>query len=205
MKSVIVLCGGLSTRMGKDKGSMIYDGKPMIVHVLESLKKIADEIFLVLRNDTQYHIYKDLLSNYDILENVDLKLLVDIIMDKGPLGGIYTGIKAINSEKAMVVPCDSPFISKELVSKLFEISEKYPEFDSFVPIWSDGNMEPLHSIYPAYSHEIIENLLRKDQKSIKALINRLNVKYVEIEGFHLPKISFLNLNSPNDISKLKKD
>lgn len=201
MKSVIVLCGGLSTRMGQDKGSMSYDGKPMIVHVLESLKQVADEILLVLRNEAQYHIYKDLLSNYDILENPGFKLLIDTIKDKGPLGGIYTGIQAISSEKAMVVPCDSPFISKELVSQLFEISEKYSEFDSFVPVWSDGNMEPLHSIYPAYSWGVIEDLLSKDQKSIKALIKRLNVKYVEIEEFNLPKESFLNLNSPMDILK----
>jgi len=204
MKSVIVLCGGLSTRMGKDKGSMEYDGKPMIMHVLGSLKQIADEILLVLRNEDQFHIYKNMLSNYDILENPKFILLIDTINGKGPLGGIYTGIKAIHSDKAMVVPCDSPFISKDLVSKLFEISGKYTEYDSFVPIWSDGNIEPLHSIYPAYSHEIIEDLLRKDQKSIKALIKRLNVKYVKIEEFNLPKNSFLNLNSPKDISKMNK-
>lgn len=205
MKSVIVLCGGLSTRMGKDKGSMDYNGKPMIVHVLESLKQVTDEIVLVLRNEKQFQIYKDLLSNFDILENTKFKLLIDTIKDKGPLGGIYTGIKAINSDKAMVVPCDSPFISKELVSQLFEISGKFTEFDSFVPVWSDGNIEPLHSIYPTYSHEIIKDLLRNDQRSIKALIKRLNVKYVEIEGFALSKKSFINLNSPQDISKLNKE
>jgi molybdenum cofactor guanylyltransferase len=199
MKSLIILCGGLSTRMGKDKGSMSYDGKPMVVHLIESLKQVADEILLVLRNESQYRIYKDMLSNYSIIENSEFKILMDTITDKGPLGGIYTGMNAINSEKAMVVPCDSPFISKELVSQLFEISEKYNEFNSFVPVWADGNMEPLHSIYPVSSHEIIEELLLKDQKSIKALIKRLNVKYIEIEEFNLPKKSFLNLNSPEDI------
>lgn len=202
MKSVIVLCGGLSTRMGKDKGSLDYDGKPMIVHVLESLKQVADEIFLVLRNETQFHIYKDLLSNYDISENSKFKLLIDTIEGEGPLIGIYTGIKAIHSDKAMILPCDSPFISKELISKLFEIAEENNEFNSFVPIWSDGNIEPLHSIYPSKSPEIIEDLLRKNQKSIKSLIKMLNVKYVGIEEFKLPKKSFLNLNSPQDISNL---
>ena len=205
MKSVIVLCGGLSTRMGQDKGSMDYDGKPMIVHVLESLKHVADELLLVLRNEAQYQIYKDLLSNHGITENSKFKLLIDTVKDKGPLGGIYTGIKAVHSGQAMVVPCDSPFISTKLVSKLFEMSEKYTEFDSFVPIWSDGNIEPLHSIYPAYSHGIIEDLLRKDQKSIKDLIKKLNVKYVDIEEFNLPKKSFINLNSPQEILKLNPD
>lgn len=203
MKSVIVLCGGLSTRMGQDKGSMNYHGKPMIVHVLESLKQVADEVVLVLRNEVQYNKYKNLLSKNAFLESSNFKILKDTIKDKGPLGGIYTGISAINSDKALIVPCDSPFLSKELVKQLFEISRNYPDFESFVPIWSDGNMEPLHSIYPARSNEIIDDLLLKDQKNVKALIKRLNVKYIEIDEFDLPKKSFLNLNSPQDISKVE--
>ncbi|UTB32981.1 MAG: molybdenum cofactor guanylyltransferase [Methanobacterium sp. ERen5] len=166
MKSVIVLCGGLSTRMGQDKGSMNYHGKPMIVHVLESLKQVADEVVLVLRNEVQYNKYKNLLSKNAILESSNFKILKDTIKDKGPLGGIYTGISVINSDKALIVPCDSPFISKELVTQIFEISKNYPDFESFVPIWSDGNMEPLHSIYPAKSKEIIDDLLLKDQKML---------------------------------------
>lgn len=204
MKSVIVLCGGLSTRMGQDKGSMYYNSKPMIVHVLESLNQIADEILLILRNETQYKIYKDLLFDHDILETSRFKLLIDAVKEKGPLGGIYTGITAINSNKALVVPCDSPFISKELVSQMFEISDEFSDFESFVPIWPNGNIEPLHSIYPAHSNEIIQNLLLNDQKNVKALIKKLNVMYVEIEKFNLPKKSFLNLNSPKDISNAEQ-
>ncbi len=202
MKSVIVLCGGLSTRMGQDKGSMNYHGKPMIVHVLESLKQVADEVMLVLRNEVQYNRYKNLLSKHAILESSNFKILMDTVNDKGPLGGIYTGISAINSDKALIVPCDSPFISKELVTQIFKISKNYPDYESLVPIWPDGNMEPLHSIYPANSKEIIDDLLMKDQKNVKALIKRLKVKYIEIEEFNLPKKSFLNLNSPQDISKV---
>ena len=51
MKSFIVLCGGMSRRMGRDKGSMSLHGKPMITHVLETITPVADEIVLVLRDD----------------------------------------------------------------------------------------------------------------------------------------------------------
>ena len=50
MKSFILLCGGRSRRMGQDKGSMSLNGKPMIIHVLETLAAVADEIIVVLRN-----------------------------------------------------------------------------------------------------------------------------------------------------------
>ena len=56
MKSFIILCGGMSTRMGQDKGSMDLYGKPMIIHVLETIAKIADEIVLVLRDENQVDV-----------------------------------------------------------------------------------------------------------------------------------------------------
>ena len=46
----------------------------------------------------------------------------------------------------MVIPCDSPFISEVFVNRMFELSED-SNFDAYVPKWSDGKLEPLHSIY----------------------------------------------------------
>jgi molybdenum cofactor guanylyltransferase len=202
MKSLIVLCGGLSTRMGRDKGSMIFDNKPLIINVLESLKAVADEILLVLRDENQCKLYKKLLTDYKFIETPGFKLLTDMEKDQGPLGGILTGLKNIDTKMAMVVPCDSPFISNSFVTKMFEISKKYEGFDTFVPIWSDGNIEPLHSIYPRNSRKIIAELLKEDQKNVKTLIKRLNVKFVDIEELDISKNNFLNLNSPKDISMI---
>ena len=50
------------------------------------------------------------------------------------------------SDKAMVIPCDSPFISENFVNKMFLYSNE-SNFDAFVPKWPDDNLEPLHSIY----------------------------------------------------------
>lgn len=205
MKSLIVLCGGLSTRMGHDKGSMIFDDKPMIIHLLDSLKMVADEILLVLRDENQCKIYKKILTDYKFIGTHGFKLFTDIERDQGPLGGILTGLKHISSNKAMVVPCDSPFISQKLIIYMFELSKKYTNFDSFVPIWSNGNMEPLHSIYSKDSYKIIKELLEDDQKNVKTLISRLNVKFVEIESLDLPKKSFLNLNSLEDIKRINEN
>ena len=57
MKSFILLCGGRSRRMGKDKGSMNLNGKPMILHVIENLIVAADEIIVVLRDKNQVDEY----------------------------------------------------------------------------------------------------------------------------------------------------
>lgn len=205
MKSAIVLCGGLSTRMGRDKGSMTYEDKPMIIHVLESLRNIADEILVILRDEEQCNKYMKILVDYEFLDVPGFKLLTDIKIDQGPLGGILTGLKKINSNMAMIVPCDSPLISDLFISRMFEISEENKSYEAFVPIWPDGNLEPLHSVYPKNSCKIIEKLLADDIKNVKTLISSLNVKYVEIDRLGLSKKSFLNFNSLEDIRRIEED
>ena len=152
MKSFILLCGGRSRRMGKDKGSMNLNGKPMILHVIENMIVAADEIIVVLRGKNQVDDYNKI---FDQLQSNRSKLHIftDTFKDKGPLAGILIGLENIKSDKAMVIPCDSPFVSEYFVNKMFQFSNE-SEFDAFVPRWPDGKLEPLHSIYKKDSNLI---------------------------------------------------
>lgn len=191
MKSIIILCGGRSRRMGKDKGSLILDDKPMVLHVLDTVKDIADEIILVLRDQEQIEKYKP------ILKDEPIKIVTDEIKDMGPLIGILTGLSQINSGYAQVLPCDSPFISKEFVLKMFGIAEG-KEFDAIVPIWDDGHIEPLHSIYKKNVVNIIRDLIKKERRDVKSLIQDLNVEYVDVAELDETTMSFQNLNTIKD-------
>ena len=194
MKSIIILCGGRSRRMGKDKGSLVLNGKPMILHVLDTIKDIADEIVLVLRDQDQIDKYKQFLEE----ETVPIKIVTDEIKDQGPLVGILTGLSQINSEYAQILPCDSPFISKEFVLKMFEIAEAN-EFDAIVPIWNDRHIEPLHSIYNKTAVGTIRDLIKNKKRNVKALIEGLNVKYIDAGELDETTMSFRNLNSVKDL------
>ena len=193
MKSIIILCGGRSRRMGKDKGSLILNGKPMVLHVLDTVKDTADEIILVLRDQEQIEKYKPILKE----ENTPIKIVVDEIKDQGPLVGILTGLSQINSEYAQILPCDSPFISKEFVLKMFEIAEN-EEFDAIVPIWDDGHIEPLHSIYRKNVVDTIRDLIKNEKRNVRSLIDHLNVKYIDVGELDESTMSFRNLNTIND-------
>lgn len=193
MRSVIILCGGRSLRMGKDKGSLVLNDKPMLIHVLDTVKDIADEIVLVLRDQEQINEYKTILRDIE----VSIKIITDETKDQGPLVGILTGLSHIKSDYAQILPCDSPFISKSFVLKMFEIAET-KEFDAVVPIWDDGHIEPLHSIYKKDIVEIIRDLIKKEQYNVKALIDKLNVKYVDVENLDKTTMSFQNLNTIKD-------
>ena len=190
MRSVIILCGGRSRRMGKDKGSLVLNDKPMLIHVLDTVKEIADEIVLVLRDQEQINQYKTILRDIE----VSIKIVTDETKDQGPLVGILTGISHISSEYAQILPCDSPFISKSFVLKMFEIAEA-KKFDAIVPIWDDGHIEPLHSLYKKDIVDIGKNLIKKERYNVKSLIYNLNVKYVDVEELDESTMSFRNLNT----------
>ena len=197
MKSIIILCGGRSLRMGKDKGSLVLNGKPMILHVLDTIKDIADEIVLVLRDQDQIDKYNQFLED----ETVPIKIVTDEIKDQGPLVGILTGLSKINSEYAQILPCDSPFISKEFVLKMSEIAEG-KEFDAIVPIWDDRHIEPLHSIYNKTAVGTIRDLIKNKKRNVKALIECLNVKYIDAGKLDETTMSFRNINTINEFKDI---
>ncbi len=198
MKSFILLCGGKSRRMGQDKGSMNLNGKPMIVHVIENIIEIADEIIVVLRDKNQVDDYNKIFDELQ-LNRSKLHISIDILEDKGPLAGILTGLENILSDRAMVVPCDSPFVSEYFIKKMFLYSNE-SDFDAFVPKWSDGKLEPLHSIYKKDSRSNIIKLLKEDIRDVKSLIRELNVKYIDVDSLDDTGRNFFNINRMDDIS-----
>jgi len=204
MKSFIVLCGGKSKRMGQDKGSLNIDGKPMIIHVIENLAVISDEIVLVLRDENQVDDYKKLLKQLTLNNKTKLKICTDLLKDQGPLAGILIGLKHVESDRAMVIPCDSPFVSELFVNKMFLYS-KETNFDAIVPKWSNGRLEPLHSIYKKDLETVIEKLLEEHTRDVKSFIRKLKVKYIDAESLDGTGRSFFNINSAEDISKFKNN
>ncbi|MEM4525105.1 MAG: molybdenum cofactor guanylyltransferase [Methanothermobacter sp.] len=192
MISAIILCGGQSKRMGRDKGLIILDGKPFISRIIDKIKPYFDEIFIILRDEKQKREYIKLLKD----ENV--KILTDIIKGKGPLGGLLTGLKNIKSEKALVLPCDSPFITKKFIENFLKI-DKLEEYDAIIPIWEDGRLEPLHGIYSQRVAEIIHRLLLKNEKKVGTLIETIKSRLVSVEELDPSLESFRNINRPEDL------
>ncbi|MCQ2972809.1 MAG: molybdenum cofactor guanylyltransferase [archaeon] len=196
MKSCIVLCGGHSKRMGKDKGSLVIKDKPMIVHLLDTLNHEVDEVIIVLNDSNRINKYKEIIpSNYSF----SITYIEDIIKDKGPLSGIMTGLNKITPSHALVLPCDSPFISKEHVNKLYDLFDD--SFDALLPFSDDSNIiktcEPLHAIYQKTNIKKIEQLIENNQLAIKSLIEKIDCKFIKIEN----KKEYKNLNSPKDLDK----
>ena len=199
IKTCIILCGGKSKRMGKDKGSLIIQNEPMIKHILSTLNHQINEAIIVLNDQKRIEKYGEFIniSDYDY----KITFCEDKIKNKGPISGILSGLQHISSEYALILPCDSPYVSKKYINTIFnEIENNY---QAVVPYHDEKNKlktsEPLHSIYNRNTVPIIKELINSDVLHIKGLIEKIDTKYVLIDNKKIEKKEFRNLNYPEDI------
>lgn len=232
--SCIVLSGGESRRMGQDKGSMIIQEKPMILHILDKLNYKINDAVIVLNDVGRIAIYEELLNQYSedtIYNNFDYELsfVDDEIKGKGPLSGIMTGLKNIKTDYALVLPCDSPYITDDYLDKMFNLLENNNYPDALIPfnndinhekdILSEDNLlknknkskklteedkikqsEPLHSIYSKDSGLLIEDLIKEDNLFIKDFIRKIdNKEFIFIDNNLIKEINFKNINHIEDL------
>jgi molybdopterin-guanine dinucleotide biosynthesis protein A len=233
--SCIILSGGMSRRMGEDKGSMIIQGKPMILHILERLNGKINDAVIVLNNQERINSYNELLNAYvpvKIEENFtySLEFIEDEVKDKGPVAGIMTGLKNIKTDYALVLQCDSPFISEDNIKTMFDLLESSENTDAVIPYHTKANKdrlknkrefnfksssemsrdmkiensEPLHSIYKKDNLDIISKLLEDDNLYVKSFIKNLKcVNFVEVDNEVLFEDDFKNFNRKEDIESFE--
>jgi len=199
MKSIIILCGGRGKRMGQDKGLLNIKGIPLIIRIIERAMDVADEVILVLRDENQFKNYEKILENLNFISK-NLFVSFDFIKDQGPLMGIYSGLNQVSSNRVLIVPCDSPLVSRSFMEKM--LNYDLTDFDVIIPKWPDGNLEPLHAIYRKEISKEISNLLKDGKKDVKSLYKLVKVKYVDVESLDKTGKSFLNLNKPEEVNRI---
>lgn len=187
--TAIVLAGGKSLRLGRNKALEPFLGKSLIEHVVDQLRPLAAQLLIVT-------------SGEQVLPSLDrTEALTDVFPGKGPLGGIYTGLLAARCSYSIVVACDMPFINTELFRFMAELA---PEFDAVIPRLSHTKVEPLHAVYAKGCLDTVKIQLEKNQLGVHDLLNTLNIRYVEREEclkIDPQLLSFLNINNQVDLDR----
>jgi len=181
----IILAGGKSSRMGSDKGFVMYKNKAFIQHIIEAIQPLVQEIIIVSNN-----------PDYDIFK---LKRVTDIIENAGPLAGVYTGLHYTTTENNLVVSCDVPLINSETLSFLIdEIDEK----SDVVQLESQGKTMPLIALYKKNCKETCYKILQKGERRLRVALSHLTIKTITLEKTH--EIFTSNINTPIDLSEAEK-
>ncbi len=179
----IILAGGQSSRMGADKGFVIYKGKTFIEHIIEAIKNLVDEIIII--------------SNHKNYDQFELKRYEDLIKDAGPLAGIYTGLHYSKTENNLIVSCDVPLISDDILKKLIEQANS--KFDVIQLNSNDKNM-PLIAIYKKRCEAVFLEELNQEQRRVQKALDKCNVQTVVIDSFLEKQTT--NINTKKDLELL---
>jgi molybdopterin-guanine dinucleotide biosynthesis protein A len=189
--TVAVLAGGASRRMGENKSFVELDGKPLVQHTLEHVRRLNVPVLLVTNNPTLY-------SRFHV------PMVSDVIAGKGSLGGIYSALMNSASPYTLCVACDMPFLNVDLLNYLLSLRTG---FDAVVPM-IDGQPQGLHAVYHRRCAEPIRELLDRNELRITGLFDHLRVRLVGEAAIRVidPELrSFTNLNTPEELARVRRE
>ncbi len=191
----IILGGGESKRMGRDKKFIKYNGKTFIEHIYEFACEICDEVIISIAKK----------EDYEKLKHLRAKFVFDKLKIKTPLIGICSSAEEISNEFVVVLPCDSPKMNKDI----FEYMKKVivsGNFDAVVPK-SEKGYYALHAIYRRKPLlEACKKVLR-NSRTVREILKEMNVQFIDVEffkKFDKDLITFFNINTEEDLKKFLK-
>ena len=185
----VILVGGKSRRMGKDKAFLEFSGKPLFERVLEIYRGSFHRILLVGDRRERFAGY-------------GLPVLEDIFPGSA-LGGLYTGLYHAQTEYVFISPCDLPFPNKGVLDHICSLRNG---FDAVVPVTHRG-FEPLFALYGTKCLEPMRRLLESGNYCVYDFYPQVRIRYVpgeELAQLDKEGKSFLNINTPQEFARIEK-
>jgi molybdopterin-guanine dinucleotide biosynthesis protein A len=176
--------------MGRNKAFLEINGRRIIDRTKSLFCEIFDEVLLVTNSPLDYL-------------NLNLRMVADLIPEKGSLGGIYTGLFHSSHTHAFVAACDMPFLNPGLIGRLIQLA---PDHDIVIPKTEDG-LQPLHAVYSQRCLPFMEELLRQENLKIIDFFHKVKKREVpseEILPFDPRLSSFRNVNTPEDLEESQR-
>lgn len=186
--SAAILAGGANKRFqGKTKANIQISGVRIITRTIKILHEIFDDIIIVTNTPEEFKGFK----HYTIVP--------DEIKNVGPLGGIHAAMNAAKNDSVFVFASDMPCISRELIKNHIEFYKKR-RCDAAIPRIKDFK-EPLHAIFNTRLLDNLTNFLNDSHNySIERFLKEQNIRYHNLDDTEENRKSFININTPQDLS-----
>jgi molybdenum cofactor guanylyltransferase len=189
-KGAIILCGGKSSRMGRDKATLPFGPELMLQRVVRLVGEVVDNDRIVIVAAATQQL-------------PELPPSVFVARDereyRGPLEGLATGLRTLSDrvDAAYATACDVPLLVPAFVTRMFEL---LGEHDIAVPF--DGQFHhPLAAVYRPRLVPQIDQLLAADRLRPKFLIDEADTRTIPVDDLRDvdPQLATLqNLNHPDD-------
>lgn len=176
--------------MGTPKALLLFDGEPLIVRVVATLRRLFAEIVVVAAPGQS-------------LPSMPATLVRDEVEHQGPVAGIYYGLRATAGDPSFVTSCDSAFLNVDLIAHLLS---EIPGHDVVVPHWQ-GRYQPLHAVYRRSVSPLLAEQLARGELRPVYLFDRVRTRRIdeeEIRRFDPDGASFFNMNTPEDYAEAQR-
>ena len=186
--TAIILAGGKSRRMGREKAFLKIGGVPLIEGVLAAARAACDRVLIVSNTPSAF-------------EHLGVEVFTDIHPGFGSMGGLHTGLFHARTDTVFALGCDMPFVNPQLMEY---ISSVRGDADAAVPIVGKY-YEPLFCAYSKNTIDEVETAIREKRRQVVSLFfNRLKLRPVtehELRAIDPELDSLVNINTPEDIER----
>jgi molybdenum cofactor guanylyltransferase len=183
----VILAGGKSRRMGRDKAFLPFGQGLLIERVIEVIQQVTDDVILITNTPEQY-------------ERFALPMFSDVIAEAGSLGGIYTGLVSAKTPYSLCLACDMPFVKPEFLRFLCDTAA---EADVVIPRNAE-DFQPLCAVYSQVCRDPIRHKIEVGQLKITGFFDQVRVRIIEGEllaRYDPHDIMFFNANTPEEYAK----
>ena len=184
---LVILAGGRSSRMGRDKVALPWRGATLLTDLLLRSQGVAFDEIVVSANRTP-----DLSSLPPDLA-ARIRVVADDCQDCGPLGGMEASFRACSCSYCLVLSVDLPFYDFSPVKQILPELAQMPQVDLFLPM-SESRPQPLAAIYrrgPAL--EAVQAALNAGKRRVLSIADALTVRILNDAG---APILYKNVNTP---------
>ncbi len=189
--SCAILAGGEGSRLRAEKALLPLGGRYLVEVLVDRLRPLFSELLLVVKSPH---------SPLRALRGEGIRMVTDVLTDRGPLGGIHGALHHAAFPHCFVIGCDMPFPSPSLIARLLELAEGR---EAVVPRRGEF-IEPLFAVYARDLAIPMEEALREGRLKVHEFLDRSGVLYLEegeIARFDPEFLSFFNVNTPEDLRR----
>ncbi len=192
-RAAVVLCGGLSTRMGRAKATLPFGSEGLLSRVVRACAEACGRIVVVAADG----------QHLPALPH-GTRVVRDERPEQGPLEGIAAGLAAVDAPAAFCTSCDVPFLRPELIGRMFSALGDAAAVQAVV----EGKAQPLLAVYRASLAPKAARLVAAGRRRVIFLVEGERVHLLDEEAVRAvdPDLrSFRNLNTPEEYEAALRD
>ena len=190
MSAVVILAGGKSQRMGRDKLELSLDGRTLLESAVSRFEAEFEDVHISVGDAAKY-------------PDVAAQRIVDVFPGIGPIAGLHSALTNLPGDGVFLVAADLPYSSPYAAKRIIEMGR---EKDACIVRLPDGRLEPLFGYYSKALLPLCEEAIKSDNYQIREILFSANTLFInphELGECWNEKL-FLNVNYPEDYEKLRK-